>query len=306
MSTSIFNYTPYRGRFAPSPSGPLHYGSLVTAVASYLQARRQHGQWLVRIEDIDPAREVKGAATSILQTLKDYGFIWRQRPLLQSRRIAFHRQLCLGLIEKNQAYACSCSRKDIARDAADSGSMGPIYAGRCADKNLNYTENSVIRMRVENSCIEFTDAHFGKQYCNLKKASGDFVIFRADQLPSYILAVSVDDLYQGYTQIVRGADLLALTPRQIYLHQIFKKDSPGFMHIPIISHPNGDKLSKQTHAPALKKQHARAWLYNVLSDLGQEPPRRLRWQSLAAIWQWAIDHWQPQNIPRSHFIVMRH
>ena len=288
----------------------MHYGSLVTAVASYLQARRHCGQWLIRIEDIDPAREVKGATASILQTLKDYGFVWRHRPLLQSRRIAFHRHLCLRLIEKNKAYACACSRKDIAAYALDSGSMGPIYAGRCAGKNLSYTENLAIRMRVENSRIEFTDAHFGKQHCDLKKASGDFVIFRAGQLPSYILAVSADDLYQGYTQIVRGADLLAVTPRQIYLHQTLKKtlkkDSPDFMHIPVISHANGDKLSKQTHAPALKKQHARAWLYYALSDLGQEPPRRLTWQSLPAIWQWAINHWQPQNIPRSHFIVMQH
>ena len=190
--------------------------------------------------------------------------------------------------------------------ATNTGSMGTVYPGVCAEKNLTPSDDLAIRLRIKDADIEFTDAHFGKQRCNLKNESGDFVIYRADKLPSYILAASLDDLHEGYTQIVRGADLLAITPRQIYLTQLLNYRSPNFMHIPIIVHENGDKLSKQTHAPALKKQHARSWLYYALSDLGQDPPKRLRWQSLSSIWEWALTNWQPQNIPKSHSILMKH
>jgi glutamyl-Q tRNA(Asp) synthetase len=301
----ISQYGRYRGRFAPSPTGPLHYGSLVTAVASYLQARSHNGQWLVRIEDIDPERESKGSTQSILQTLKDFGFVWDKKPILQSKQANLHRHIAVQLLNNNQAYACSCSRKDLS-DSAQHGSVGLIYPGNCAQKNLLYKQGTTLRVRVGNTDIEYIDNNFGKQQCNLQQHSGDFVIYRADNLPSYILAASIDDLFEHYTEIVRGADLLAITPRQIHLSKLVQNRFPSFLHTPIITHENGDKLSKQTQAPALKKHHARSWLLHALTDLGQDPPSNLQWRPLWVIWEWAVTHWQQDKIPTLETIPLKH
>lgn len=301
----ISQYGRYRGRFAPSPSGPLHYGSLVTAVASYLQARSHNGQWLIRIENIDPERESKGATQSILQTLKDYGFSWDSKPILQSKQANLHRHIALKLLNNNQAYACRCSRKDLS-GSAQYGSMGLIYPGNCAHKNLTYQRETTLRVRVNDTHIKYIDNNFGKQQCDLPQQSGDYVIYRADNLPSYILAASIDDLFEQYTEVVRGADLLAITPRQIHLSQLIKNRVPSFLHTPIITHENGDKLSKQTHAPALKKHHARSGLLFALTDLGQEPPSNLQWRPVWVIWEWAINHWQQDKIPTLKTIPLKH
>ncbi|MDW3095070.1 MAG: tRNA glutamyl-Q(34) synthetase GluQRS [Gammaproteobacteria bacterium] len=298
-------YGRYRGRFAPSPTGPLHYGSLVTAVASYLQARSQHGQWFIRIEDIDPDRESKGSIQAILQTLKDYGFQWDHKPILQSKQANLHKHIALELLNSNQAYACSCSRKELAK-IAKHGDMGSIYPGSCSKKKLIYQKGTSLRVRVDDSNIEYTDNNFGEQKCNLKKISGDYIIYRANKLPSYILAASIDDLFEQYTEVVRGADLLAITPRQIHLSKLIQNRSPAFLHIPIITHENGDKLSKQTHAPALKKHNARTWLINALTDLGQEPPNNLNWRPIWTIWEWAINHWQQNKIPRLKTLPLKY
>ena len=290
------SYPRYLGRFAPSPTGPLHYGSLVTAVASYLQAKSQNGNWLIRIENIDPPREQAGAIFSILQTLSDYGFQTDNKPLFQKKNFNKYLYHAQRLTELNHAYACECSRKDLALISSH-GNMGAIYPGTCAHKNLNPSREFNIRVLSHHSEIKFIDSVYGEQNINLSRQSGDYVILRRDYLPSYILAVSIDDADEGYTEVVRGYDLLAITPRQIHLTNLLGRTAPAFMHIPIITNDQGEKLSKQTYAPALSKFHARTMLYNALIDLGQEPPKYLQWQSLMSIWTWAILHWQPKLIP---------
>ena len=241
-------------------------------------------------------REPKGAIQSILQTLKDYGFIWDGKPIFQSKQSNLHKHIAHTLLNNNNAYPCCCSRKDLA-NISEPGEMGIIYPGICAQKNLDYQDKTALRVRVGDTKIQYIDNNFGKQQCSLKRQSGDYVIYRADNLPSYILAVSIDDLFEQYTEVVRGADLLAITPRQIHLSQLIQNRTPAFLHTPIITHGNGDKLSKQTHAPALKKHHARTWLFHALTDLGQAPPRSLQWKPIWAIWEWAIYHWQQDKIP---------
>ncbi len=298
-------HTLYQGRFAPSPTGPLHYGSLITAVASYLQARSQNGQWNIRIEDIDPAREVKGATQSILETLNDFGFYSENPPIFQSRNEEYHKHIATNLYDAGMAYACICSRKDYFSDSIH-GKMGPIYPGTCSEKNIEFTDSVNLRVRTNREIINFEDEHFGKQHCELSSESGDYVIYRAENLPSYILAVTIDDICEMYTEIVRGADLIDITPRQIHLSKLIFGRSPKFMHIPIITNQNGEKLSKHTHAPALSKYHARDWLNFALSDLGQDPPKSLLWRPIWCTWEWAISNWQCQNIPNNTSIIFRH
>ncbi len=298
------SYPRYLGRFAPSPTGPLHYGSLVTAVASYLQAKSQNGDWLIRIEDIDPPREQAGATNSILRTLHDYGFRSGSKPIFQKKQFKNYIYHAQRLIKLNHAYACECSRKDLALISSH-GSMGAIYPGTCANKNLAPSPDFSIRARCRHSEIRFSDAVYGDQCTNLGKESGDFVILRRDYLPSYILAVSIDDANERYTEVVRGYDLLAITPRQIHLTKLLGRKPPNFMHIPIITNDQGEKLSKQTHAPALNKSHARIMLYNALIDLGQEPPKFLQWRSVMSIWDWAVMNWRPELIPAAPSIPYR-
>lgn len=183
--------------------------------------------------------------------------------------------------------------------------MGPIYPGTCAEKNLLSSKYN-LRVRTKNDEISFIDRHFGKQTCHLKHESGDYVIYRADDLPSYIFAVSVDDIFENYTEIVRGSDLLELTLRQVHISQLLNKSHPAFFHIPIITDENGNKLSKQTLAPSLKKHEAKSNLFFALQDLGQKPPRNLIWRPLSAIWEWALIHWNAEYIPQQKHIVYNH
>lgn len=295
---SMFTYI---GRFAPSPTGPLHYGSLVTAVASYLQARSQAGLWRVRIEDIDPPRQIPGSIHSILETLDNYGFVIDGKPILQSRRLAAHKYFTRQLLKQSQAYPCECSRKQLALNN-ELGEMGIIYPQTCLHKNIKNAENHNIRIKTAQVTTKFYDEIYGLQQCDLALESGDYVIYRHNDLPGYILAVSLDDIYEQYTQVVRGADLLDITHRQIHISQLYSHKLPNFMHIPIITDDSGSKLSKQSFAPALTKRHASSNLIKALADLGQEPPRASRWWTLSTIWQWAISHWQADLIPRVNSI----
>lgn len=273
-------------------------------MASYLQASIHKGEWFVRIEDIDPDREPQGATQAILQTLVDYGFSWTGKPIFQSRHYHLHKHLALRLLQENHAYYCSCSRKQLAK-IANIGSMGPIYPGTCAQSQLQEDQLN-IRVRTNNKVIQFNDKQYGYISCDLAKQSGDYVIFRADNSPSYIFAVSIDDAFEGYTEVVRGADLLDITARQIHLSTLIKKNQTAFFHIPIITDQDGSKLSKQTYAPALKKHHAKANLYFALQDLGQEPPRHLLHRPICSIWQWAAYNWQAINIPNLKSITYNH
>lgn len=183
--------------------------------------------------------------------------------------------------------------------------MGAIYPGTCSSKN-NFEQKHTLRIRTDNATIKFIDKHYGLQTCHLGQESGDYVILRADKLPSYILAVSVDDVFEGYSEVVRGYDLLAITPRQVHLTQLLQRTLPDFFHIPIITDQSGNKLSKQTHAPALQRHNARSNLYFALQDLGQEPPRHLIWRPLWSVWEWAISHWNTKHIPMQKNIEFNH
>ena len=183
--------------------------------------------------------------------------------------------------------------------------MGTIYPGTCSKKHIN-KENHTVRVRTNDTPITFIDRLYGLQSCHLQDESGDYVIYRADDLPSYILAVSIDDLFENYTEVVRGADLLAITPRQIYLSLLLKKNPPHFFHVPIITDDSGNKLSKQTYAPPLLKHHARQNLYFALQDLGQEPPRYLLSSPLASLWEWAFKYWNTTLIPPLSKISFNH
>jgi glutamyl-Q tRNA(Asp) synthetase len=288
-------FTPYyRGRFAPSPSGPLHYGSLVTAVASYLQARCNQGLWQLRIEDIDPPREQKGAVRHILSSLRAFGFDWDGAVLYQSHRLAYYRHIAEQLHKHHLAFYCECSRKQLI--SSPETRLGRLYEGRCRKLDLLPLTGRTLRMRVGEERIEFNDGVFGAQSYDLLAESGDYVVYRGDQLPSYTLAVSLDDLQQGYTELVRGADLLHLSARQLHLMQQFNRQPPQLLHIPIITDANGQKLSKQHYAAALDTRHRSFLLYCALKDLGQEPPKYLCYRSIARIWDWAYSHWQASLI----------
>ncbi len=290
---------PYVGRFAPSPTGPLHFGSLLAAVASYLQARTNNGQWLLRIEDIDPPREQAGASKDIITTLQRYGFEWDGDIVFQSASSDAHDRALSSLRKRNLAYRCRCSRRDLAN--APRSSLGIIYPGTC--RNGCDRGEAAIRVRTDDSEIAFEDILQGRVAHRLESESGDFVIRRRDGLMAYQLAVVVDDEMQGITEVVRGMDLLDSTPRQIWLQQLLDFSTPHYLHIPLITHANGDKLSKLTGAPALPLDAVESTLAAALTELRQGPPSDLAGRSLPEIWSWANKNWQPGQLRRLKTIV---
>jgi glutamyl-Q tRNA(Asp) synthetase len=279
---------PYVGRFAPSPTGPLHFGSLLAAIASYLQAKIAGGQWLLRIEDIDPPREQAGADLEIIRALEAYGFEWDGPVSYQSRNTAYHESLVTELLRHSAAYPCACSRRDLA--TAPHGPLGAIYPGTCragCDK-----KEVAIRVRTNHDPVCFDDGLQGQQSQDIEAVSGDFVIKRRDGLIAYQLAVVADDDAQGITEIVRGIDLLDSTPRQIHLQRLLGLDTPHYLHIPIVENQDGQKLSKLTGAPPLPTDDVRPILIAGLQALGQAAPAALRASAPQEIWQWAAEHWQ--------------
>lgn len=290
---------PYIGRFAPSPTGPLHFGSLVAAAASYLQAKSNDGRWLLRIEDIDPPREQPGAAESIIVALERYGFEWDGDVSYQSHSHAAHDEALNSLLARDIAYPCGCSRRDLA--TAPRGPLGTIYPGTCRS-GCDASEYA-IRIRTDNSEVRFDDALQGVIGQRLECESGDFVIRRRDSLIAYQLAVVVDDESQGVTEIVRGIDLIDSTPRQLWLQHLLGYRKSDYMHIPVITHANGDKLSKLTGAPGISLQAIGDTLIRALEALKQQPPADLAQSSPDAIWSWAIEHWQPKVLMQLKAIV---
>ena len=270
----------------------MHFGSLVAAVASYLQARAHNGRWLVRIEDIDPPREMPGAAASILAALDAYGFEWDDDPTYQSASAEAHGEALSSLLERRLAYRCGCSRKDLAE--APRGPLGTIYPGTCRG-GCNAPETA-IRLRTNDEPIGFDDALQGAQVQRLESESGDFVIKRRDGLIAYQLAVVVDDDLQGVTEVVRGIDIMDSTPRQIWLQRLLDYATPDYMHFAVITHPDGDKLSKLTGAPGIPVDEPRPLLVGALAALQQHPPDALSTASLDEIWQWATANWAPSSL----------
>ncbi|WP_151636850.1 tRNA glutamyl-Q(34) synthetase GluQRS [Noviherbaspirillum aerium] len=243
--------TAYTGRFAPSPTGPLHMGSLVAAMASYLDARVHDGTWLVRIEDIDEARAIKGADEAILQCLQAFGMRWDGEVLWQSRRKALYEAAFARLGEN--AYPCGCTRREIADSRIGVASDGAaVYPGTCRGGLAEGKTARAYRLRIADACrITFTDRWQGEISQHLPSEAGDFVLRRADGFWAYQLAVVVDDADQQVTDIVRGADLLDSTPRQIYLQRLLGMPTPRYLHVPVVTNSAGEKLSKQTGALAL-------------------------------------------------------
>lgn len=289
----------YVGRFAPSPTGPLHFGSLVAAVASYLQARVNNGLWLLRIEDIDPPREQTGAAGAIINALDRYGFQWDGETIFQSGSHEAHDIALQSLIDRDLTYRCNCSRRDLGD--VPRGPLGTIYPGTC--RNGCEPGESAIRLRTNNTEISFDDALQLSISQRLESESGDFIIRRRDGLIAYHLAVVVDDEIQGITEVVRGIDLMDSTPRQIWLQRLLDYRTPNYMHIPIITHPDGDKLSKLRGAPEISKATVGETLGKALRALGQEPPSDLLRWSAADIWSWATENWQPAELIGQKSIV---
>ena len=288
----------YIGRFAPSPTGPLHFGSLIAAVASFCESKQQQGRWLVRMEDLDKPREVKGAANTILQQLEAFGFEWDGEILFQSQRANAYTAVLEQLKNKQLIYPCTCTRKEIADSSHQLGIDGVIYPRTCLQNPLKPNVAKAWRIKTDDLEICFNDAIQGSVHQNISRQVGDFILKRADGLFAYQLAVVADDAAQGITHIVRGADLLDSTPRQIYLQRCLNYHTPQYVHVPIATNALGEKLSKQTLAKSLNIQIASHLLFDALQFLGQQPPAELKSATLHEMWSWAFAHWQLSRVPK--------
>ncbi|MBK8537067.1 MAG: tRNA glutamyl-Q(34) synthetase GluQRS [Candidatus Competibacteraceae bacterium] len=285
-----------RGRFAPSPTGLLHLGSLIAALGSFLEARRCGGEWLLRIEDVDSPRTVPGAADAILRTLEQCGLHWDGPVCYQSQRTERYQAALEWLLRAGRAYPCTCTRRQLASNPrARDGS--PIYPGTCRCGVRQPDRPCAIRLRVNDAPILFQDALQGGYQQRLESEVGDFIIRRADGLFAYQLAVVVDDADQGISQVVRGSDLLDSTPRQIYLQRLLKLPTPDYAHLPVAVNSGGDKLSKQTGAPPLDERNLGSALWAALDFLGQQPPSDLVREPPTIILDWALAHWRLDRVP---------
>ncbi|ULR30119.1 tRNA glutamyl-Q(34) synthetase GluQRS [Dickeya fangzhongdai] len=280
---------PYVGRFAPSPSGDLHFGSLIAALGSYLQARACRGRWLVRIEDIDPPREVPGAAARILRQLEQYGLLWDGDVLYQSRRHDLYRAVLADLQRQGKCYYCTCTRQRIQQ-------IGGHYDGHCRDRGLP-SNQAALRLRQSQPVLSFHDRLRGQIDADPMLAREDFIIHRRDGLFAYNLAVVVDDHDQGVTEIVRGADLIEPTVRQLSLYHQLDYPAPAYVHLPLALNCDGNKLSKQNHAPALPDGDPRAVLAQALAFLRQPLPAHWRDLDRDALLAWAVAHWSLATVP---------
>lgn len=278
----------YVGRFAPSPTGDLHFGSLLAAVGSRLQCHSQSGLWLVRIEDIDPPREVAGAAESILASLSSHGMSPAQPVLRQSGRRAAYRRALEQLIASGQAYWCGCSRADIPKNEP--------YPGTCRYGLPAGKKPRCVRLKTSPNQVRFVDAVHGLQQQDLRSSCGDFIIWRADNLPAYQLAVVVDDAFQGITEVVRGMDLLESTARQVCLQQALGLNTPAYAHLPLVTDAQGNKLSKRLKSDPIDEAKPIQNLNAAMTALGQVPPEATE---LNQWWHQATHLWRLERVPAS-------
>lgn len=280
----------YVGRFAPSPTGPLHFGSLVTAVASYLHARQAGGRWLIRIEDIDPPREVAGAADEILRTLELFALDWDGPVIYQSRSAERHWAAVQRLLLADLAYRCICTRKAL-RQFRQVPNVGPHYPGTCSQLRIDRAD-AAVRVRAGAGARPFVDLLQGETSIDVAALCGDYMIYRKDGLPAYHLAVVLDDADQGVTHILRGSDLLPSTGIHLHLADVLALDvSWQFAHLPIVTDAAGEKLSKQQGATALDPKNANALAALALRVLGADPPPDVAGGPPATLWQWAQQNW---------------
>lgn len=277
----------YAGRFAPSPTGPLHFGSMLAAVASQVRARAEGGSWHIRIEDIDPPREVPGAAAAQLETLRRHGLVPDRPVIWQRRNHDRHRTALDRLRATGRAFDCACSRRDLL--------PGGVYPGTCRNGIPAGDKARSVRFRIPDGAVIFSDGLRGRQEFNLAAECGDFVIRRADGLMAYQLAVVVDDAAEGITEVVRGSDLLDSTPRQIALYEALGLPAPDWQHLPLVVDEHGEKLSKSRAADPVDRYRPAETLRLILRALGHEPPRGVA--GLESTLDWARDHWNPERIP---------
>ena len=284
----------YIGRFAPSPTGPLHLGSLYTALASYLDARHHAGIWLLRIDDLDTLRNMPGAADAILDCLLGFGLAWDGAVYYQSSHLSSYADAIKQLQMQDKVFACACSRK-VLQD------FPGVYPGFCRENNLAETNNA-LRLKCPDTLPAFCDGLQGLIEENMALSHGDFIIKRRDGVIAYQLAVVVDDYRQGVNQVVRGADLLDSTLKQVFLQQLLVYPQPHYQHVPVIVDAAGNKLSKQTLAQAVNELNPGPLLFDLLGLLRQNPPPGLRFASKRDILDWAIAHWQPQFLQKTRAI----
>lgn len=296
----------YRGRFAPSPTGLLHIGSLYTAVASYLEAKQQGGTWLVRMEDLDPPRTMVGASDHILQTLEAFALYWDETVVYQSRRHHLYENALETLKAQGQLYPCFCSRKQIHEEAMREGVDGYVYSGICDEHEH---ENQGIkppawrfRVPIDNGCVGCCDAIFGDYQQDLPHDIGDFILLRADGFWAYQLAVVVDDAEQKINHIVRGQDLLVSTPRQIILQQALHLPTPQYAHLPLLTNNLGQKWSKQTLAPVLDEKNKEALMREVLLYLHLPTPPD-KYMSVAELLSWATPLWDMAKLQQQSIVT---
>ncbi len=283
--------TIYRGRFAPSPTGSVHFGTLVAAVGSYLQAKANHGEWLIRIEDVDTTRTIDGSDKEILKTLEAFGFEWDGEIIDQSQQTEHYQQALESLMAQSLIFPCTCSRKQLAE------TNSKIYPGTCRSNKLPVSDEHALRLLTHDITIEFDDIVMGEQSQNIKQECGDFVIKRRDKLFAYQLAVVVDDARQNITEIVRGADLLDSTQRQIYLQQLLGYPTPAYCHLPLAVDSDENKISKSEGTSKIDIKNREKQLCDVLKFLGQLPPADLSASTINDIWSWAITHWDITRVP---------
>jgi len=285
----------YVGRFAPSPTGPLHAGSLVAAVGSYLAARKVGGRWLLRIEDLDPPREVSGASDQVRRSLEAHGLHWDGPVVFQSDRLDAYQTALDELTASGYVYPCNCSRSEL-QDSATRGVFGLVYPGYCRRGPRQPGDRHAWRVRTDEELISFCDRRMGRYSQRLAQELGDFVIRRADGLFAYQLAVVVDDAWQGVTEVVRGEDLLDNTPRQILLQRLLGLPRPEYLHLPLVRDELGQKLSKQTFAAPLDDDRATGNLVEALTVLSLAPPPELRSAAVNELLAWAAAHWRVPHV----------
>ncbi|MEE4254670.1 MAG: tRNA glutamyl-Q(34) synthetase GluQRS [Desulfuromusa sp.] len=292
------------GRFAPSPTGPLHFGTLLAALGSYLAAKCLAGHWLLRIEDLDPPRVIPGAAEAMVRLLEQLGFEWDGAIVYQSKRFERYRQILVQLRTQGQVFDCSCTRREILASAPHPGEGGPIYPGTCRNGICGNRPECAVRLRVTNENISFYDGVMGKRQQNLETDVGDFVLHRVDGLFAYQLAVVVDDIDSGVTQVVRGADLLSSTPRQIYLYRCLGAAVPEYFHLPLAFGNNGQKLSKRHGDFGLvTAENGANMLWRALEFLGQSPPNELLRLSSRELLYWGLQNFSAAAIPSENRII---
>ncbi len=286
------------GRFAPSPTGPLHFGSLVAALGSYLAVRSKGGTWFVRIEDLDPPRVVAGSADTILRVLDGLGFEWDGEVVWQSQRYGYYSEMLDELKRSGHLFRCTCSRREVLASAPHIGEEGPVYPGTCRRGPQKDTGQSAVRIRVPDLNVCFRDGVQGEQQQNLEQEVGDFILHRADGQFAYQLAVVVDDIAAGVSQVVRGADLLLSTPRQIFLYRCFGKQVPAYYHLPLVLGRNQAKLSKRD-GPAItvNKDNGSRLLWYALDFLGQAPPVELQNMPAPEILTWGRQNFSFAKVP---------